>query len=67
MDFEFFIAPPAQREDELREENVLATWPRSHGWMTTPSFQSGDVAQTKVRPVAKERTRAAEPKGGETR
>ena len=25
------------REDELREENVLATWPRSRGWTTAPS------------------------------
>ena len=37
MDLEVFIAPSARREDELREENVLATWPRSCGWTTAPS------------------------------
>ena len=37
MDLEVFIAPSARREDELREENVLATWPRSRGWTTAPS------------------------------
>ena len=35
-----FIAPSARREDELRGENVLATWPRSRGWTTAPSWST---------------------------
>ena len=37
MDLEVFIALLDRREDELRGENVLATWPRSRGWTTAPS------------------------------
>ena len=37
MDLEVFIAPSARREDELREQNVLATWPRSRGSTSAPS------------------------------
>ena len=64
MDPEVFIAPSARKEDELKEENVLATWPMSSSARMSYAARCPHLPRA---PVTKGRTRAAESRGGETR